>query len=41
MHWLSDGRQVLHFLPTRLSRHNQALEVTSGELLQGEAVPLL
>jgi hypothetical protein len=39
--WLSDGRQVLHFRPTRWSRHNQVLEVTSGELLPGEPVPLL
>jgi hypothetical protein len=34
--WQSDGRQVLHFRPTRWSRHNQVLEVTSGELLPGE-----
>jgi hypothetical protein len=39
--WLSDGRQVLHFRPTRWTRHNQVLEVTSGELLPGEPVPLL
>ncbi|MGB5136806.1 MAG: DUF1651 domain-containing protein [Prochlorococcaceae cyanobacterium] len=39
--WLSNGRQVLHFRPTRWSRHNQVLEVTSGELLPGEPVPLL
>jgi len=39
--WLSDGRQVLHFRPTRWSRFNPVLEVTSGELLPGESVPLL
>jgi len=39
--WLSDGRQVLHFRPTRWSRFNPVLEVTSGELLPGEPVPLL
>ena len=39
--WMSDGRQVLHFRPTCWSRHNQVLEVTSGELLPGEPVPLL
>jgi hypothetical protein len=39
--WQSDGRQVLHFRPTRWSRHNQVLEVTSGELLHGEPIPLL
>ena len=32
---------MLHFRPTRWSRHNQVLEVTSGELLPGEPVPLL
>lgn len=39
--WLSDGRQVLHFRPTRWSRHNQVLEVIYGELLPHEPVPLL
>jgi hypothetical protein len=38
--WLSDGRQVLHFRPTRWSRLNPVLEVTSGELIPGQA-PLL
>jgi hypothetical protein len=38
--WLSDGRQVLHFRPTRWSRFNPVLEVTSGELITGQA-PLL
>lgn len=33
--WLGDGRQVLHFCPTRWNRHTQVLEVTSGELLPG------
>jgi hypothetical protein len=39
--WLSDGRQVLHFRPVRSSRNNQVLEMTGGELLPGEPVPLL
>ncbi len=39
--WLSDGRQVLRFRPTRWDRHIQRLEITSGELLPGEPVPLL
>jgi hypothetical protein len=39
--WLSDGRQVLRFRPTRWERTNQRLEITSGELLPGEPVPLL
>jgi hypothetical protein len=38
---LSDGRQVLRFRPTRWERHIQRLEITSGELLPGEAIPLL
>ncbi len=38
--WLSDGRQVLHFNPVRYSRYSQALELTSGELIPGQA-PLL
>jgi len=38
--WLSDGRQVLHFRPTRWSRFDPVLEVTSGELIPGQA-PLL
>ncbi|TVS03316.1 MAG: DUF1651 domain-containing protein [Cyanobium sp. PLM2.Bin73] len=32
---------MLHFRPTRWTHHNQVLEVTSGELLPGEPVPLL
>ena len=38
--WLSDGRQVLHFKPVRYSRCSQALELTTGELIPGQA-PLL
>jgi hypothetical protein len=38
---LSDGRQVLRFRPTRWERTYQRLEITSGELLPGEQVPLL
>jgi len=39
--WLSDGRQVLHFHPLRYDRWSQKLEVALGELIPGEAVPLL
>ena len=39
--WISDGRQVLHFRPVRYDRWSQALEVTCGELLPGEPIPLL
>ncbi|NBQ18314.1 MAG: DUF1651 domain-containing protein [Synechococcaceae bacterium WBA_2_066] len=39
--WISDGRQVLHFKPLRYDRWCQALEVTLGELISGEATPLL
>ena len=39
--WLSDGRQVLHFRPNRWDRWSQQLEVTVGELLPGQPVPLL
>ncbi|MCX5946949.1 MAG: DUF1651 domain-containing protein [Cyanobacteria bacterium] len=38
---MSDGRHVLHFRPTRWDRWCQQLEVTVGELLTGEPVPLL
>jgi hypothetical protein len=38
---LSDGRQVLRFRPTLWERTHQRLEITSGELLPGEPVPLL
>lgn len=39
--WLSDGRQVLHFRPSQWTHSNQRLEVTSGELLPDQPVPLL
>ncbi len=39
--WLSDGRLVLHFRPTVWDRWNQRLEITSGELLSDQPVPLL
>ena len=39
--WLSDGRQVLRFRPTRLERVVQLLEITSGELLPDQEIPLL
>jgi hypothetical protein len=31
--WISDGRQVLHFMPWRYDRWSQSLEVTLGELI--------
>lgn len=39
--WLSDGRQVLRFRPTRWERVVQLLEITSGELLPDQEIPLL
>jgi hypothetical protein len=39
--WISDGRQVLHFRPTVWERWEQRLEITSGELLSDQPVPLL
>lgn len=39
--WISDGRHVLHFRPTLWDRWSQRLEVTVGELLPDQAVPLL
>ena len=39
--WISDGRQVLHLRPSRWDRWSKRLEVTVGELLPGEPVPLL
>ena len=39
--WISDGRQVLHFQPRRYDRWSQALEVTLGEVIPGQPVPLL
>jgi hypothetical protein len=38
--WLCNGRQVLHFRPVRYERFSQALELTTGELIPGQA-PLL
>ncbi len=37
--WLSDGRQVLHFRPSRWDRWSQQLEVTVEELQPGQPVP--
>ncbi|MCP9832812.1 DUF1651 domain-containing protein [Cyanobium sp. Aljojuca 7A6] len=39
--WLSDGRQVLRFRPTHWERLVQRLEITSGELLADQEIPLL
>jgi hypothetical protein len=39
--WLSDGRQVLRFRPTRWERDYHRLEITFGELLPDHEVPLL
>ena len=39
--WISNGRHVLHFRPTRWDRWCQQLEVTVGELLPDQPVPLL
>jgi hypothetical protein len=39
--WLSDGRQVLRFRPTRWERLVQLLEITSGALLPDQEIPLL
>jgi hypothetical protein len=39
--WLSDGRLVLHFKPTRWDRWVQRLELITGELLPDQPVPLL
>jgi len=39
--WLSDGRHVLHFRPTHWDRWSKRLELITGELLQGQPVPLL
>jgi hypothetical protein len=38
--WLSNGRKVLHFRPVRYARYSQVLELSSGELIPGQA-PLL
>jgi hypothetical protein len=39
--WLSDGRQVLRFRPTRWEREVHRLEITTGELLPEQEIPLL
>ena len=39
--WISDGRQVLHFRPALWDRWSQRLEITSGERLPDQSVPLL
>ncbi len=39
--WLSDGRRVLHFKPAIWSKWQQELEITSGQLLPDQPVPLL
>jgi hypothetical protein len=39
--WLRDGRQVLRFRPTYWERLVQRLEITSGELLPDQQIPLL
>ena len=39
--WISYGRQVLHFRPSRWDRWSQQLEVTVGEPLPDQPVPLL
>ena len=39
--WLIHGRQVLRFRPTRWERTYQLLEITTGELLPDQEIPLL
>ena len=39
--WLSAGRQVLHFRPSRWDRWSQQLEVTVGALLPDQPALLL
>jgi hypothetical protein len=39
--WLSDGRQVVRFRRTCWERLVQLLEITSGELLPDQEIPLL
>ncbi|APD47214.1 DUF1651 domain-containing protein [Synechococcus sp. CS-602] len=39
--WLRDGRQVLRFRPTRWERDYHRLEITTGELLPDQEIPLL
>jgi len=39
--WLIHGRQVLRFRPTSWERTYQRLEITTGELLPDQEIPLL
>ncbi len=39
--WLIHGCQVLRFRPTRWERQVQQLEITTGELLPEQEIPLL
>ncbi len=39
--WLIHGRQVLRFRPTCWERTYQRLEITTGELLPDQEIPLL
>jgi len=39
--WLSDGRHVLRFRPSRWESRVQRLEITTGELLPDQEIPLL
>jgi hypothetical protein len=39
--WLIHGRQVLRFRPTRWESTYQRLEITTGELLPDQEIPLL
>ena len=39
--WLSDGRRVLHFKPATWNHWQQELEITSGQVLRDQPVPLL
>jgi hypothetical protein len=39
--WLSDGRQVMRFRPTRWECLVYFLEMTSGELLPDQEIPLV
>ena len=39
--WISNGRHILHFRPSRWDRWSQRLEITSGELMPYQPVPLL
>ncbi len=39
--WLSNGRRVLHFQPAIWNQWQQELEITSGQLLPHQPVPLL